>query len=250
MAKQSPVYEQIGSNYAVTRRAEPRWEARIHAELERFATLVNVGAGSGSYEPEALDVVAVEPSAVMIAQRPTGCAPVVCAYAEQLPFRDGQFDVAMAILTTHHWHDPQAGLAELRRVARHQLVLTWDPAVFAQAFWLTRDYLPEVAAYEQSLATLTAVLEGLGSKVHVDPLPVPADCQDGLFGAFWARPEAYLSAQVRGAISGLALADEQLVAAAMARLQADLSSGDWQRSNARHLGLAELDLGYRIVKTW
>lgn len=193
-----------------------------------------------------MSVVAVEPSQVMIRQRPEGSAPVVCAFAEQLPFPDGMFDVALAVLTTHHWHDPGAGLLEMRRVARSQVIVTWDPLVFAQKFWLVRDYLPEIGQREQLLPTLSTVLDVLGA-ANVSALPVSADCNDGVFGAYWRRPEAYLSNSIRSAMSGIALTNPGVVEKAMKRLQADLASGTWQTRNYELLEMDELDLGYRIV---
>ena len=242
----SPIYEQIGLGYTRSRRADPRWEARIHDVLKGSRTLVNVGAGSGSYEPECMDVVAVEPSQVMIRQRPKGSATVVCAIAEQLPFPERMFDVALAVLTTHHWHDPHAGLLEMRRVARSQVVVTWDPVVFAQQFWLVRDYLPEIGQREHRLATLSTVVDVLDD-ANVSALPVPADCIDGVLGAYWRQPEAYLSNSIRSAMSGIALTNPRVVERGMKRLQADLASGAWRTRNSELLEMDELDLGYRMV---
>ncbi len=246
MPADPPVYESIGRGYARSRRADPRWAARIRAEFAGARTLVNVGAGSGSYEPDSLEVVAVEPSQTMIRQRPTSAAPVVCAYAEQLPFPDGKFDVALAVLTTHHWKDARVGLSEMRRVALSQVVVTWDPDVFARAFWLVRDYLPELVEHEKQLATLGTVEETL-KRVSVSVLPVPADCLDGVLGAYWRRPAAYLDGSTRAAMSGIALTDPATVARAMERLQRDLSDGTWKTRNAEILEVGELDLGYRLV---
>jgi SAM-dependent methyltransferase len=242
----STVYDSIGTEYATLRRADPRWIARVEAALVGASTLVNVGAGTGSYEPAFLQVTAVEPSAVMVRQRPRTAAPVVRGTAERLPFRDGAFDVALAVLTVHHWQDAQAGLAELRRVARRQVVLTWDPGVFARQFWLVRDYLPQAAERERRLATLSTVVDAL-MPTSIEVLPVPADCTDGFFGAYWRRPHVYLEAAVRGAISGLALLDPPAVTAAMVQLRSDLESGQWQRRYSDLLALDEIDLGYRLV---
>src|SRR2546428_8304106 len=151
-------------------------------------------------------VVGVEPSQIMIRQRSSSAAPVVRGVAERLPFLDGAFDVALAVLTVHHWSDPSAGLAEMRRVSRKQVVVTWDPDVFARQFWLVRDYLPEAAGRETQLATLATVVTHLGPATTA-VLLAPDDCTDGFFGASWKRPYAYLDATVRGAISGLALLD-------------------------------------------
>ncbi|MEC3977132.1 methyltransferase domain-containing protein [Amycolatopsis sp. H20-H5] len=238
-------YAVLGQGYAARRLPDPRVAAAITAALGDATTVVNVGAGAGSYEPDGREVVAVEPSSRMIAQRPPAAAPAVRAYAEHLPFRDRSFDAGLAVLTVHHWTDAAAGLAELRRVSRRQVVLTWDPALVA-GFWLVRDYLPEVAAHERGLACLDAVCAGLEAP-EVLPVPVPADCVDGFLGAYWRRPEAYLSARVRTAMSGLALLDPGVVAAGITRLAADLADGTWHRRHGRLLELGELDLGYRLV---
>src|SRR5262245_54224783 len=239
-------YDHIGTDYASVRRPDPRWVARIHRALAGHRTLVNVGAGAGSYEPQFMSVVGVEPSQIMIRQRSSSAAPVVRGVAERLPFRDGAFDAALAVFTVHHWSDPGAGLAELRRVARKQVVVTWEPAVFAQHFWLVRDYLPEAAERERHLATLATVVAHLGPAT-AERLLVPEDCTDGFFGAYWKRPHAYLDATVRGAISGLALLDRGVVSAALERLQCDLGQGRWHARYSELMELREIDLGYRLV---
>ena len=246
MATDSPIYETIGKGYAHTRQPDPRWQAAIDQALGDAQNIINVGAGAGSYEPSDRRVIAVEPSSTMIAQRPATAAPVICSVAEQLPFGDQTFDLAMAILTTHHWSNARAGLNEMCRVAAQQLVVTWDPKIFATEFWLMADYLPEVAEREQSLATLDLAMEVLPNATAI-PLPVPADCIDGVLGAYWQRPEAYLQDNVRAAMSGLALSDETLVARAIARLADDLDSGAWRERYASLLELDALDLGYRLV---
>lgn len=239
------VYDTIGRGYAAQRLPEPSWAAVVSRALGDARRVVNVGAGAGSYEPTDRDTVAVEPSRRMIDQRPPGSAPVVQARAEALPVADGAADVALAVLTTHHWSDPAAGLAELRRAAPRQVVLTWDPAVTAR-WWLVADYLPEIAGHERSLATLDAVVAGLpGAEVIV--LPVPARCADGVLGAYWARPAAYLDPDVRQGMSSLALLSPRLVERAMARLAADLRSGAWHRRYGDMLAQASADIGYRLV---
>jgi SAM-dependent methyltransferase len=238
------LYDVIGEGYARYRRADPRWGAAILAALGDARSVVNVGAGSGSYEPAGRMVVGVEPSARMIAQRAAEAAPVVQGVAGALPFRDGAFDAAMAVLTVHHWPDARAGLAEMRRVSRRQVVVTWEPAVFAERFWLVRDYLPQAASRDEFAGQRIAdELED----VEVVPLPVPHDCADGVFGAYWRRPEAYLDAGVRASISWFALAEPSVVAAAVGRLAEDLRSGAWRARYGELLGLGEVDLGYRII---
>jgi SAM-dependent methyltransferase len=240
------VYDRIGVTYAETRRPDARIDAAIRRALGGARSVVNVGAGSGSYEPPET-VLAVEPSAVMIAQRPAGLAPAVQTTAEAIPLEDGAVDAALAVLTIHHWPDLARGFAEMRRVARRVVVLTWDPDL-ARAFWLSREYLPDEAV-EWDVArcpSLESVRRLIGADATVTPVPVPHDCTDGFFGAFWRRPEAYLDPVVRAGISNLAHFGDAL-APAFERLAADLESGEWSRRHADLLELAELDLGYRIV---
>jgi SAM-dependent methyltransferase len=241
----APVYDRIGRGYAGRRVADPRWQAALDAALGDAATVVNVGAGAGSYEPAHLRTVAVEPSTEMIRQRPTGAAPVVRAVAEALPLPDDAVDAALAVLTVHHWADAAAGLAELRRVARRQVVLTWDPAVVA-GLWLVTDYVPEIVAHEAGMATLESVRHGLGPTT-VTPLPVPRDSSDGALAAYWCRPEAYLDPGVRAGMSGLSLLPPPVVERGMARLEADLASGAWHDRHGHLLDLDAFDVGYRIV---
>ena len=166
-----PLYNTIGSGYNAVRQPDPRIAAQIRLALGDANTLVNVGAGSGSYEPDDVLTVAVEPSDVMVAQRSPVAAPVVQARAEQLPFRDGAFDVAMAIFTVHHWSDPVLGIAELQRVSQRQIVMTWDPTIFEKAFWFARDYLPRgLQSDEPGTARLIASM--LSPSVNVaSPFP-------------------------------------------------------------------------------
>jgi SAM-dependent methyltransferase len=223
------------------------------AELIRTAlgdarTVVNVGAGAGSYEPPDLDLTAVEPSALMRAQRPPGAPPVVDARAEQLPCADDSFDAAMSVLSIQHWEDPERGLAELRRVARRRVVLfLWEPATVHDS-WLVRDYLPEFGSLIPAGWTLDGVLEILGGG-RLEPVPIPHDCRDGFLHAYWRRPSAYLDPGVRAGISAFHLLDEPVVERALERLAADLESGEWERRNAGLLELEELELGYRLVVT-
>jgi SAM-dependent methyltransferase len=227
------------------RREEPRIRARIHAALGDARTVVNVGAGTGAYEPRDREVVAVEPSEVMIAQRPAGAAPVVRAHAEELPFDNASFDAAMAVLSDHHWDDHARGLAELRRVARRVVLFTWEPAT-ARDTWVVRDYFP---AFEELIPRgyrLEHTLERLGG-ARQEIVPVPHDCRDGFFHAYWRRPKAYLDPGVRAGISVFALIDPAAVEDGLARLRRDLESGEWRRRNAELLELDELDAGYRLV---
>jgi SAM-dependent methyltransferase len=243
-ARAGAIYDEIGRTYASTRRPDRRIEAAIRSALGDAASVVNVGAGTGSYEPPQT-VLAVEPSAAMIAQRPEGAAPAVQAAAERIPLPDGACDAALAVLTIHHWADPARGVSEMRRVARRVVIHTWDPD-FAEAFWLVRDYLPESAAFDRRrMPSIEQVREWMGG-AEVTVVPVPHDCVDGFFAAFWRRPEAYLDARVRAGISNLSQLGAP-VDRAVAALRADLESGAWRERNSDLLDLDELDLGYRLL---
>jgi SAM-dependent methyltransferase len=243
-AATSALYDRIGATYTATRREDPRIASAIHAALGDARTILNVGAGSGSYEPRDRDVVAVEPSAVMTALRPRDAPPAIRARAEDLPFADASFDATMAILSDHHWDDRAAGLRELRRVARRRaVVFTWDRRLAVQ-FWLTRDYLP--ASRRVLGMAIEDVIRWLGGARSVT-VPIPWDCRDGFYHAFWRRPEAYLDERVRAGISVFARVGEHETARALSRLGADLRSGAWHERNAHLLGRSEIDLGYRLL---
>jgi SAM-dependent methyltransferase len=238
------LYDAIGPGYRAYRRPDPRVAAAITEALGHAGPVVNVGAGAGSYEPTDRRVVAVEPSAAMIVQRSPGSAPVVQASATHLPFRDGVFAAALAVLTVHHWPDRPRGLAELVRVTRDRVVLlTWDPA--APGFWLVDEYFPEIWAIDRPIfPTLDDLRSALGA-IEIRPLPVPHDCSDGFLGAYWRRPEAYLDPGVRGAMSTFSKIRD--VEPGLARLRRDLADGTWLRRHGDLLDRTELDLGYRLV---
>jgi SAM-dependent methyltransferase len=239
------LYDRIGRTYTTTRREDPRLAAAIHAALGDAVTVINVGAGTGSYEPADRKVVAIEPSPVMIAQRPPDAAPAVIAAAEDLPLADDSVDAAMAVLSDHHWRDRARGLREMRRVARRRaVVFQHDPQVGA-GFWLVRDYLPTFARRLEG-KHLPELMRPLGA-IEVGAVPIPHDCHDGFLGAFWRRPHAYLDPAVRAGISVFALLPDGEVDAALGRLRADLESGEWERRNAAILERDELDLGFRVV---
>lgn len=251
-----PLYNTIGRAYATHRRPDPRIAAAINAALGDAASVVNVGAGAGSYEPRSRTVLAVEPSDVMIRQRPAPplAAPCVQGTAESLPLESDSVDAAMAILTMHHWTDPARGLREMARVARQRVViLTWIPdAPHAAPFWLTEDYFPEVLAHDRTIfpttSALTSLLERAIGPTRITPVPVPHDCIDGFLCAYWRRPESYLDPEVRSCISSFARIDAE---PGLAALRADLSPGPsrarWADRNRHLLTLTELDLGYRLV---
>jgi SAM-dependent methyltransferase len=244
-------YEMFGRGYAPRRRPDPRIARLIDTALGDARSVINVGAGTGSYEPLGRRVIAVEPSRVMIDQRPPGSAPVVQAFAENLPFADATFDAGLAILTVHHWKDPARGLAELRRVSRRQVILTWDPEVMAR-FWLIADYLPEIAEAEKDMAaidTIGALLEAAGASAMASIVPVPADCIDGFLAAYWSRPEAYLDPAIRAAISSLAKLDPGRMEQAMSELAKDLNEGRWRARRGALLQAETCDVGYRLLTT-
>jgi SAM-dependent methyltransferase len=240
-------YDHIGRSYGQTRRTDPRVKAQIDVALGDAATIVNVGAGTGSYEPSGRAVVAVEPSPTMILQRPPGPAPVVRAYAEALPFPDSTFDAALAIFTVHHWRDTRRGLRELGRVARRQVILSYD-AVIELNFWLVEEYFPEIAALDNENRGYTsdAIAQVLAVK-RVDPVLVPADCVDGFMACYWSRPEAYTDPVVQAGISGLARLDRAVRERGTEQLRADLESGAWDARHGHLRTLAELDVGYRLI---
>ena len=237
------LYDRIGEGYTATRREDPAIAAAIHAALGDARTVVNVGAGAGSYEPRDREVLAVEPSPVMLAQRPAGAAPAVQASAEALPFADGEFDAAMAVLSDHHWPDRAAGLRELKRVARRVVVFQCDVGPGFTDFWLVRDYLTTFRPRSMSIAELADVL----GAHRVEPVPIPHDCRDGFLSAYWRRPHAYLDPRVRDGISVFRLLPPADVERAIARLRADLESGEWERRNAAILDRDAMDYGYRLV---
>ncbi len=236
-------YDTIGVDYTRHRRPDPRIAAQIHAALGDAERIVNVGAGAGSYEPTDRTVVAVDPSAVMLGQHRGRRR--VRGVAERLPFPDDAFDAALAIFTVHHWHDPDAGLAELRRVAARQVVLTFDHAM-ERAFWLN-DYWPVTTQHDHEwMATIPAVAGPLAAH-RVEVVPVPHDCVDGFMAAYWRRPEAYLDTHVRANISGLALLSEHDQQEGARRLADDLASGKWHDRHGHLLDLDHIDAGYRLV---
>jgi len=216
----------------------------IRAGLDDATSVVNIGAGAGSYEPTDLEVVPVEPSELMIRQRPPSLPPAVRGMAEALPLPDESIDAALAVLTAHHWADRPAAFAEIRRVTRRRAVFfTHDPnATFG---WLD-DYFPGLAGDTTSRYPELVEFEALG-RVTIEPVPVPADCTDGFTGAYWRRPSAYLEEATRANMSTFVLLDERVVADGVARLVRDLADRSWHSRYASLLTLPELDVGYRLV---
>lgn len=239
-------YDRIGRGYAKARQTEPRIAARIEAALGDAQSVVNVGAGAGSYEPVDRDVIAVEPSREMIAQRRPDAARAICGSAERLPLPDDAADAAMTILSVHHWDDPAVGIREMRRVARRRIVmLTYDPD-YVLRWWLS-DYAPQIAADDaKRFPSLDALLGWLGDGV-VETVEVPSDCCDLFLGALWARPELVLADEIRASTSGFARMDPGQEGAAVAKLGADLESGAWDERHGHLREMDELDVGLRLV---
>jgi ubiquinone/menaquinone biosynthesis C-methylase UbiE len=248
----SASYDEIGRTYSATRQTDPRLAASIWEGLGDARTVLNVGAGTGSYEPPDREVIALEPSEVMIAQRPSGAARVIVGSAEAIPLPDVSVDAAMAIISDHHWADRAAGLREMVRVARKRvLLLNVDPAMWNR-FWLAAEYLAEsvrlvLPEFRQPGAWERQLRELLGERIELIPVPVPHDCRDGFFGAFWRRPHAYLDSRVRDGISVFARLDPDEVNEGIAALRTDLDSGAWAERHSDLLDLEELDLGFRLV---
>ena len=242
----SPSYDEIGCSYAATRREDPRIAIQIHAALGAIGPVLNVGAGTGSYEPVDRTVVALDPARRMLAQRKDRSMLVVCGVAERLPFPDGAFRTALAVFTMQHWQDRRAGLRELRRVA-HRQVIVFHQSIETSRLWMT-DYFEEVGLRptDQREPDGDALRACLNVR-EVQPVLVPHDCVDGFGAAFWARPEAYLDPAVQANISELASHSDQARARWTARLAADLESGEWDRRHGDLRKMTEYDAGYRLA---
>jgi SAM-dependent methyltransferase len=238
-------YDIIGVDYSDLRKPDPRIADVIERALGPAKTVLNVGAGAGSYEPAGRQVTAVEPSMEMIRQRRVPAASVIQGHAEDLPFDDKSFDASMAILTVHHWTDKEKGLREMRRVTRGRIViLTYDPSF--REYWLA-DYIPELVDLDEAQMPRMTDYEAWLGPVGISPVPIPHDCTDGFLSAYWRRPAAYLDPRVRAAMSSFwAVGD---VTAALSRLESDLNSGEWAAQHCELLDLDERDCGYRLVTT-
>jgi SAM-dependent methyltransferase len=239
-------YDRIGIGYSAVRQPEPRIAERLEAALGDARTVLNVGAGAGSYEPAGRDVTAVEPSRTMIAQRPPGAAPVVEGFAEDLPFEDDSFDAAMAIVTVHHWSDLQAGLAEMARVARRRVaVLSFEPSPSEQ-LWL-REYFPGAMDSHARAMPPIGRLADLLPGASVEAISIPSECADGFFFAIWDRPEMHLDPAVRRASSVWHQMSDDELERGLERLRDDLESGSWDERHGHLRRAPELDVGLRLV---
>jgi SAM-dependent methyltransferase len=243
----APAYDRMGVGYTAVRRPDPRLAAAIHAALGDARSVLNVGAGTGSYEPCDREVIAVEPSPVMIAQRPPDAAPAIQGAAEALPLADDAVDATMGVFTLHHWDDIERGLAEVLRVTRNRIAfVTLDLEVTAE-MWLCRDYLPEIVEHDRRVFPTLVRLRALLSGLRVEPLPVPAGCADGFCVALWDRPEAHLDPDVRRASSIWHQLPDAVAKRGLERLRRDLESGAWDRRYGELRTQPELDVGLRLV---
>ena len=238
------LYDKIGGMYSAGRQSDPRIAAAIERATTGCDSILNVGAGTGSYEPVSRFVVAVEPSRIMIGQRPVGAAPVIQGCAEALPFADCSFDAVLGILTVHHWKDQARGLSECARVARMRVVLLTNDFDVCANFWLF-DYFPGLLRADRHIFPTIARFEDAFGSLETIVVPVPADCCDGFLGAYWKRPSAYLDPVVRKNISTFSKIGN--IDSQLARLENDIVSGAWERRYHTLMGLEALDLGYRIL---
>jgi len=237
------LYDTIGKGYRNHRQPDPRIAAAIMDALGDAQTIANFGAGAGSYEPHDRAVIAIEPSATMIAQRPADAAPCIQASAEAVPLPDKSFDAATAFLTTHHWSDQDTGLREMKRLARRRSVFfDHDPA--GLDFWLINDYFPDMRPLLTPLLDLE-IARAVFGPLRIVPIPIPHDCSDGFLAAYWRRPETYLDPDARGSISFFAKMDD--VEPRIARLRQDLEDGNWDRRHGDLRRETAMDFGYRLV---
>jgi len=238
------LYDEIGLNYSIGRKSDAYIAAQINSELQGSDSILNIGAGSGSYEPKSVNLTAVEPSNAMIRQRIPGSHPVCKAKAEYLPFADKSFSHTMTILSMHHWSDRKQALTEISRVTEKRFIaVSWDPG--DNLFWLTRDYFPEIYEIDRQIFPQIDEFYESFEKVTVKTLPIPADCRDGFMAAYWRKPHAYLDKQVREGISTfhkISNIDDGLY-----KLEKDLKSGIWQQKYADLLKLKFIDVGYKII---
>ncbi len=244
----APAYDRIGLSYSEVRRADPRFEAAIRRALNDAKRVLNIGAGAGSYEPSDHEIIAIEPSPVMIAQRPADAAPAIQGTAESLPLEDKSVDATMGVFTMQHWDDVDRGLAEVLRVTRERIVfLTLDLDVTAE-MWLCRDYLPEIVEHDRETFPTIAHLQDVLPGLQVDTVLVPGDCTDSFCVALWSRPEAHLDPAVRRASSIWHLLAPSVVDSGLDRLRRDLENGEWDRRYGQLRTQATLDVGVRLVK--
>ncbi len=238
------IYDQIGTGYTVSRCTDPHIETQIRSELVGAKRIINIGAGTGSYEPEDVDLIAVEPSIEMIKQRADTAYPVKQAKADNLPFPNNSFSHAMTILSMHHWDNREQAFAEIKRVTTDKFIaITWLPDT--APFWLTKDYFPEIYDIDREIFPSELELAKAFKNIEIKPLLIPNDCKDGFLACFWQCPEAYLQESVRAAISTFSKIEN--LDRGIKKLKTDLETGKWHKENAELLNKKFLDVGYRII---
>jgi SAM-dependent methyltransferase len=240
--------DELTGEYTPTRRPDPRFATRIREALGDAESIAIMGAGI--YEPRDRQVLPIEPSERMIAQRAPGLARAILGHPESLPLDSSSVDAAMACFTLHHWADWRIGIHELRRVARKRVVIfTYDHS-YAERFWLLRDYLPKLGRLDGArFPGIDEQQAATGEEVRIEPVLVPHDCVDSCLAAYWRRPSAYLDHRVRAGISTFRLPGAERLLGGLDRLAEDLRTSRWHERNRDILGRAELDLGYRLLIT-
>ena len=246
MTSAASAYDAIGGGYAATRHEEPTIDAAIREATAGCSSIVNVGAGAGSYEP-ASTVAAVEPSLTMTRQRPRGSAPAIRAVAEYLPLTDDAVAGALGVLTVHHWDSVKHGMAELRRVSRDRIVLLTADIDRWRSFWLVDRYFPSILRLDEQRIPRIETLSAEVARPLLRSVPIPANCRDGFTGAFWSRPEAYLEPAIRAGMSGFQVMDPSDLRDGLERLRRDLGSGKWDEEFGYLRTQESLDLGYRLL---
>ncbi len=237
-------YDEIGINYALKRKSDPRIASQILERLEGAQKVVNIGAGTGSYEPEHIDLIAVEPSIEMINQRSSNAHSVVQGSAESLPFPNNSFTHALTILSMHHWVNREQAFKEINRVATEKFIaITWNPD--SDPFWLTRDYFPEIFDLDKRIFPNIKEFESHFDNIEIDPLLIPEDCIDGFLAAYWKRPSAYLDVNVRNSISSFSKISN--LSKGLDKLKSDIDSKKWFHTNESILSKSMLDAGYIII---
>ena len=243
----APAYDRIGISYSDIRRADPRFEVAIWKALGDARSVLNIGAGTGSYEPTDREVIAVEPSPVMIAQRPPDAAPAIQGVAESIPLEDKSVDATMGVFTMQHWDDVDRGLSEVFRVTRKRIVFLTLDLDITQQMWLCRDYLPEITEHDRTAFPTIPHLQAVLPNVQVEAISVPADCTDGFLVALWSRPEAHLDPDVRRSSSTWHQLPSAVLQSGVNQLREDLDSGEWDRRYGHLRTLGALDVGLRLV---
>jgi SAM-dependent methyltransferase len=241
-------YDKFGTEYSSHRQTDQRIAEYVYRELAGAKTILNVGSGAGSYEPTDKYVVAVEPSAAMRQQRSDkNKVPAINAKAGDLPFDNNSFDASMALVTVHHWPDMDKGLKELRRVAKHQvIIMTFDPGQLDN-FW-NAEYFPEVIEVERArYPTVDFIKNSLGGHCKIIPVPVPLDCKDGFQEAFYGRPEAFLDKQVRLSQSAWGFIPEDKQEKIIERLKIDLENGTWDNKYGHFRTQAFFTCALRLI---